>query len=554
MLIKRYEVLTVLLTALLLAPIAAVLVLSTGGISGLAGPEFFGDQSFTATWSHLLATVLPGQLATTLLLMTGVGLFTAVFGLGAAWCVTFYKIPGKRVLEWGLMLPLAIPTYISAYAYAEAVDSTGPWSSFWAQTIPQGLDMRSLAGAVFCMGVVLTPYVYISARASFLKQSVRLIHAARALGAGPFACFWRIGLPLCRPALFVGVALALMECLNDIGAVEYLGVRTLTVGVYDTWLARGQLGAAVQMALVLLVLMAALIFIEKSNRRDLQDYGSADRQAEQAVFRLTPIQFLPAVVLCLFPILFGFVVPVMVLVQLALSTTPEPAGFLPALGNSVGLALGAGLVTILIGLVLVLGQRFNPSKTAAKITQFASIGYAVPGTVLGLGVLICLSSADDVLAKINLHLPMSMTLFLTGSVFGLLFAYCVRFMSISYGTLEAGLSRIPPQMDIAARSLGAQGAQRLQRIYLPLLRPSLIGVLILVFVDAMKELPATLILRPFDFETLATQIYTKASLGLIEEAAAPALLIILTGIIPVIAATKFMLPGSDQPARHRLTL
>ena len=252
---KRFEVLTALVTALILAPIAAILILSTGGISGLAGPEFFGNQSFLETWSHLLTTVLPKQFVTTLLLMAGVGSFTAVFGVGTAWCVTFYKMPGKRFLEWGLMLPLAIPTYISAYAYSEAVDSTGPWSAFWAQTLPQGLDIRSLTGAIFCMGVVLTPYVYISARASFLKQSVRLIQAARALGAGPFACFWRIGLPLCRPALFVGVALALMECLNDIGAVEYLGVRTLTVGVYDTWLARGQLGTAVQMALALLVLM-----------------------------------------------------------------------------------------------------------------------------------------------------------------------------------------------------------------------------------------------------------------------------------------------------------
>ncbi|MGC6511855.1 MAG: ABC transporter permease [Parvibaculales bacterium] len=547
MLTKRYEVLTALVTALVLAPIAAILLLSAGGFSGLADPEFFGTSGFLETWSHLLTTILPGQVATTLLLMTGVGLFTGIFGVGAAWCVTFYKMPGKRLMEWGLMLPLAIPTYISAYAYSEAVDSTGPWASFWALTAPQGLDIRSLVGAIFCMGVVLTPYVYISARASFLKQSVRLIHAARALGAGPLACFWRVGLPLCRPALFVGVALALMECLNDIGAVEYLGVRTLTVGIYDTWLARGQLGTAVQMALALLVLMAALVFIEKLNRRDQRDYGSADRQSGQAVFSLTAAHCIPAAMVTLLPILFGFIIPVIVLLQLSVTTFFDPATFLPALGNSVGLALGAGLMTLLIGLFLVLGQRFKAAKSASKITQFASIGYAVPGTVLGLGVLICLSSADTLLIGLNAYAPKGMTLFLTGSVFGLLFAYCVRFLSISYGTIEAGLSRIPPQLDIAARSLGAHQGQRFSRIYLPLLRPSLIGVLILVFVDTMKELPATLILRPFDFDTLATQIYEKASLGLIEEAAAPALLIILTGLIPVMMATKLILPGSDQP-------
>ncbi len=548
---NKYMLLTMLLIGFLMSPVIAIFILAMGGVSGLVGAEIYGTENFFSIWSHLISTILPRQLLTTLLLMVGVGLFTAFFGVGAAWYITFYNIPGRRWFEWLMLLPLAIPTYISAYVYVEVVDPTGPLKLLWSFFNPNGFDIRSLAGAIFCMGVVLTPYVYVCARASFLRQSAKLINAARILGARPLFCFWRIGLPLCRPALFVGIALALMECLNDIGAVEYLGVQTLTVGVYDTWLSRGQLGSAVQLALILLALMAFLIFIEKTNRSAQENYGDGDQQTEKSTFRLSSLQFFFALTICSFPIIFGFLLPSGILLKLSGAHLLDVGTFLPAMQNSFLLALMTGVITLIIGLFLAMGFRFRPSPLFSKITQIVAAGYAIPGTVLGLGILICLTFFDSGLAKLDSFLPGGISIFLTGSIFGLLFAYSVRFLSISYNSIEAGLARIPPQMDIAARSLGASAGKRFWRIHLPLIKPTLLGALVLVFVDTLKELPATLILRPFNFETLATQIYNKASLGLIEEAAIPALLIIAIGILPVILITRLMTQSprlSDRPS------
>ena len=529
---------------ILLAPVLALLALAIGGVTGLGETQTYGGESLTAIWSHLLATTLPRQLYTTLALMLGVGLFTSFFGVGAAWFMTFYALPKHRWFEWLMLLPLALPTYLSAYVYVEITDTSGPFAPLW-QALPfNGPDMNQLLGAVFCMGLVLTPYVYVSARASFMKQSAQLIDAARLLGAGPLTCFWRIGLPLCRPAIFVGVALALMECLNDIGAVEYLGVETLTVGVYDTWLARGQLGTAIQLAMVLLCLMGFLILVEKMNRaQDAQ--RNAMSRTSRAAFSFNPLTRLIALAICGVPVLFGFILPVLTLFILGGENLLNVQTYLPAMQNSFLLAGLAAIATLIIGLFLAIRQRVRPAKTSRHIFQAAATGYAVPGTVLGLGVLIFFSMVDTSLTALNSFF--NTQFFLTGSLLGLVFAYMVRFLSISFGSMEAGLAQISPKIDMAASSLGNAGWQRVKQIYIPLLRPSLLAAFILVFVDTLKELPATLILRPFDFDTLATEVYGKASLGLIEEAALPALMIIASGILPVIFASKLMsAPTSGQ--------
>ena len=528
----------------LLAPVLALLVLAIGGVTGFAETQTYGGESLTDIWSHLLATTLPRQFFTTLALMLGVGLFTSFFGVGAAWFMTFYAPPKHRWFEWLMLLPLALPTYLSAYVYVEITDTSGPFARLW-QALPfDGPNMNHLLGAVFCMGLVLTPYVYVSARASFMKQSAQLIDAARLLGAGPLTCFWRIGLPLCRPAIFVGVALALMECLNDIGAVEYLGVETLTIGVYDTWLARGQLGTAIQLALVLLCLMGFLILVEKMNRaKDAQ--RNAMSRASKAAFAFTKQTKFLALTICGVPVVFGFILPVLTLLILGGDNLFQVQSYLPAMQNSFLLAGLAAIVTLTIGLFLAIRQRLRPAKTNRHVFQAAATGYAVPGTVLGLGVLVFFSMVDTNLAPLNGFF--NTQFFLTGSLIGLIFAYTVRFLSISFGSMEAGLAQISPKIDMAASSLGNAGWQRVRQIYIPLLRPSLLAAFILVFVDTLKELPATLILRPFDFETLATQVYSKASLGLIEEAALPALMIVASGILPVIFASKLMsAPSSGQ--------
>lgn len=476
-------------------------------------------------WGHLWATVLPGQIRTTLFLMLGVGSLTAVIGTGTAWLVTFCQFPGRAWVSWMLLLPLAIPTYLAAYSLGDFLDTAGPAIQLWqvfftADSFPA---VHSLSGAVVILSLVLYPYVFLSARTAFVQQSAGLIEAARTLGLSPNLCFWRVGLPMARPAIAVGIALVLMECLNDIGAMEYLGVSTLTIGVYDTWVVRGNLVGAAQMALMLLGFMALLIVLERTQRRQGSYHRRTGRQRSLPRFQLSARGQIAAFVACFLPVLLGFILPIALLGTHALDGF-VPRGFFAAMTNSASLAVAAAFLTCFAGLMLAYGARSDKGGVMRYLAQASALGYAVPGTVLAIGVMLVLGRLGEMSGG---------AIIFSGTIFALLFAYVVRFLSLAYGTLESGFGRVSPAMDMAARSLGASRGATLTKVHMPLLKAPLISAALLVFVDVMKELPATLILRPFDFETLASQVYTYASLGQIEDAALPALAIVAVGLIPV---------------------
>lgn len=500
-------------------------------LSALIGLMWLAAQPDAPVWAHLWANVLPVQAWTTVKLMLGVGLTCAVLGTLSAWFVTFYALPLRRLIGWALLLPLAMPTYLVAYSYGDFLDQAGPLFAAWqtvftAETYP---DFRSLGGAVMLLSLVLYPYVYLSARTAFVQQSAVLIEAGRSLGQSPWRCFTAIGLPMARPAIIVGIALALMECLNDIGAVEFLGVNTLTLGVYDTWLVRGNLAGAAQLALTLLAFMGFLLYLERSQRGKGVHYNRHGRRRSLPDFNAAPLSLWLMSGFCLLPIIFGFVVPLALLMAQADSASVSPALAMAAF-NSLMLAFAAALSVALLGLMLAFAVR-QGGHLRRLFSEIAALGYAVPGTILALGVMTVLAA----LAEISFGF-----IVLGGTVGGLVLAYMVRFLSLSFGTMTAGYGRLSPSLDMAARSLGSGLNNMLFTLHLPLLRGPILTAMILVFVDVMKELPVTLLLRPFDFETLATSIYTYASLGQMGDAALPALMILTVGLVPVVLSLGLM--------------
>ncbi len=528
--------------------LAASLVIAAVVAAPLAALVGAALQSDFAHWRHLAAFVLPQALANTLLLLAGVGAIVALVGTGAAWLVTAYDFPGRRVLAWALLLPLAVPTYIVAFAYLDLLHPIGPvqgairWLLGFDSPRQFRLpDLRSLPGAIFVLGFVLYPYVYLSTRAMFVTQSASLLEAARTLGAGRVATFWRVVVPLARPAIAVGVSLALLETLNDIGASEFLGVQTLTVAVYTTWITRSDLAGAAQIALAMLAIVAGMILLERVGRRR-QRYAHGRRMRPIAPRRLTGAAAWSAAALGWLPVLLGFGAPA---AYLAVETGKRlhlfggvSAQLLTGLVNTLTVAAAATAATLAGGLIVAWAARAQRDSAGARpgrvCAQIASLGYAVPGTVLAIGLLMPLSAADR-LAGAALGRD---GLILMGSAAALVLAYTVRFLAISTGSVEAGLARIPPSLEQAARSLGETAGGTLRRVHLPLLRPALATSALLVFVDAMKELPATLLLRPLNFDTLATWLYAEAARGTYEEGAVAALAIVLAGLVPVILLAR----------------
>ena len=493
-------------------------------LSALLGLVWLAAKPDAPVWAHLWAYVLPQQALTTFWLMLGVGALSAFIGTASAWMVTFYPIKMRRLIGWALLLPLAMPTYLMAYSYGDFLDEAGALYRLWQMIFPDTLypDFRSLPGAVILLTLALYPYVYLSARTAFVQQSAVMIEAGRTLGLSPFTCFYRLGLPLARPAIIAGVSLVLMECMNDIGAVEFLGVNTLTLGVYDTWVVRGNLAGAAQLALTLLAFMALLLALERSQRGKSVHYQRAGRQRNLPDFQATPRLLVLMSGFCVLPIILGFIVPVLLLLA-HLPDAGWPRNMTQAAFNSFGLAMASALGALALGLILAFTARYG-RVTRLFMVRMATLGYAVPGTVLALGIMTTLAFLADASFGV---------IVLSGSTGALVLAYVVRFLSLSFGTLEAGYGQIAPGLDMAAHSLGADKNATLRRVHLPLLRAPMVTALLLVFVDVMKELPATLILRPFDFETLATHIYTYASLGQMEDAALPALIILAIGMVPV---------------------
>lgn len=506
-------------------------------------------QGSDGLWTHLVRNVLPHALGQTAILMAGVGVLTAALGTAMAWLVTAYDFPGRRMLEWALLLPLAVPTYIVAYAYLDLLHPLGPFQSLVRAILgydsPRDFrlpDIRSMAGAVGLLSLVLFPYVYLPTRAMFMTQAANLVEAARTLGTSRGRIFWRVALPLARPAIAVGVSLALMETLNDIGASEFLGVRSLTISVYTTWVTRSDLPGAAQIALAMLLVVVALISLERWARRRQRYSVGVQRARSLARQPLRGRAGIAAFVLGLLPVVFGFLLPALYLAVEAWQRF-RFAGLSDRLlveaRNTFLLSAAATALVLVCGLAVAYAARVVPGRGMQIVHRTASVGYAMPGTILALGILIVAAGLDQWIDRTaQAWFGAGTGLVLIGSGAALGYAYLARFLAISIGSVEAGLTRIPRSYDQSARTLGQGVTGMLRHVHLPLSKPALAAAGLLVFVDCMKELSATLLLRPLNFETLATHLYGEASRGTYEEGAIAAWAIVLVGILPVILLAR----------------
>lgn len=508
-------------------------------------------------WAHLVRTVLDEYLINSFLLLLGVGAGTLFGGVATAWLCSMCRFPGRRVFEWALLLPMAMPAYIIAYTYTGMLDFAGPvqgalreafgWSygDYW---FPQ---IRSLGGAVVMLSLVLYPYVYLLARAAFLEQSVCVLEVGRTLGAGAWRGFFRIALPLARPAVIAGLSLALMEALADYGTVQYFGVATFTTGIFRTWFGLGDGAAAAQLAALMMGVVFLLIVVERWSRRRARYHHTTGRYRRLPRYPLRGARAAAAFAVCLLPLLLGFLLPAGQLAVWALQTAPAvvDAEFLRLVWHSLTLAGAAALLALLFGLFMAYGKRLRGSPGVHAAVRIAGMGYAVPGTVIAVGVLIPFAWLDNRIdAWMRASFDISTGLLLSGTLAALLFAYTVRFLAVSLQTVEAGLGKIRHSMDDAARSLGLSPNRVLMRIHMPIMRGSLLTAVLLVFVDVLKELPATLILRPFNFNTLAVRAFELASDERLAESATAALAIVLAGIVPVILLSRSIArsrPGHD---------
>ena len=525
--------LTLLVAGILLLPvivIAASVFLSSGDI-----------------WHHLYDTVLAEYVVNSLLLAAGVGCLALPLGVVPAWLVTLYRFPCSRQLEWALLLPLAMPAYIIAYTYTGMLDVAGPLQSWlraafdWQYGDYWFPDIRSLPGAVLMLSLVLYPYIYLLARAAFLEQSASMVEVARTLGARPAGVFFRVVLPLARPAIIVGLSLVLMETLADYGTVQYFGVATFTTGIFKTWFGLGSSIAAAQLSALLLLFVLFLVVLEQYSRRQSRYHDTGARHDRLEQKHLRGRRGLPALALCTLPVLFGFVIPSGQLLSWGMQTwrASLDAGFFTLVVNSIELALVTALLAALLALAVSYARRRQPGILTNSFNRLLGMGYAVPGTVIAVGVLIPFTWLDrhlsDWLALLSDTDP---GLLLSGTITILVFAYLVRFLALSLNTVDAGLAKIKPSMDEAGRSLGLGSFSLLRRVHIPILRGSLLTAVLLVFVDVLKELPATLILRPFNFNTLAVRTFELANEERLADAAFPALAIVLAGIIPVIILSR----------------
>jgi iron(III) transport system permease protein len=497
----------------------------------------------------LAVTVLPLYIANTVLLMALAGAFAAVVGTGCGWLIAATRFPGRRVLGWALVLPLAVPAYLTAYLYADLLDFAGPLQSALRSATGWGAEdyvfpeIRSLGGGALVLGLVLYPYVYLLTRTAFATQSPAQFWAARSLGASPARAFWRIALPAARPSIAGGLALVAMEVLADFGVAEYFAIPTFSTGIFRSWLAMGDKAAALKLAAVMLVFVIALVALEAATRRGRSDSrdGLAQHGAAEPLVTLSPLGKGLAFAACAVPVLLGFAVPAGYLATMALSETARSAaGELAtyALG-SLQLGLAVAALCLLAALVLAFARARSGSRWTASAIRVATLGYALPGALLAVGLLAPLGAFDQTLTRIaQERLGWSGGLVLTGTGTVLVYALTVRFLTVAYNSVESGFARIPAGLDAAARSLGAGPARVLARIYTPLLAPSLAGAAALVFIDTLRELPATLILRPFNLETLATRTYRLASDERLVEAAIPALVLLAAGLLPVLVLNR----------------
>lgn len=527
--LTRWNIVLVLLSLLFSIPLAVVL-----------GSVFFPAKEI---WSHLADTVLTDYIINSLILFVGVGSFSLILGVIPAWLVTMYRFPMSHYLEWALLLPMAIPAYIIAYSYTGMLDVAGPLQTSlreitgWQYRDYWFPEIRSLGGAITMLSLVLYPYIYLLARAAFIEQSVCVLEVSRTLGCNAIDAFRRVALPLARPAIMVGLSLVVMETLADYGTVQYFGVSVFTTGIFRTWFGLGNSLAAAQLSALLLVFVAVFLYLERRSRRQARFHHTSNRYSSLMQQQLNKGSGLCALVSCATPVLLGFIIPLLFLVNLALDTYSEVLGkdFYLLLFNSLLLAFATAILALLIALFMAYSNRNSASFINRFMVRFVSMGYAIPGTVIAVGVLIPFAWFDNTLdAFLTEYFSISSGLLISGTVVILIYAYLTRFLAVSINTVEAGLIKIKPTMDEVAKTIGMSPISIIKRIHMPMMRGSLLTALLLVFIDVLKELPVTLILRPFNFNTLAVRTYELANEERLADAAVPALAIVLAGVIPVI--------------------
>ncbi|SCA56145.1 Binding-protein-dependent transport system inner membrane protein [Candidatus Terasakiella magnetica] len=521
---------TILIAVMAIAPICAVIFLSLTPSDDI--------------WSHLVDTVLPDYISTTLLLMVSVAIGTLLIGVGSAWIVSMCRFPGKKIFEWALLLPMAMPAYVIAYVYTDILEYAGPvqgmlreifgWETKREYWFP---EIRSLGGAASMMTLVLYPYVYLLSRAAFLEQSVCVLEASRVLGRGPWRSFFSVALPLARPAIVIGLSLVMMETLNDFGTVDFFAVNTFTLGIYDVWLNMNNIAGAAQLSCMLLFFVMFLIAAERFGRRKQKFHHTTSKYKALPGYELPAKMAILATIGCALPIVLGFVLPAVVLFYYAIihfdmAATQEVLGHA---GNSALLSVVAAIFAIAIGTFMAYGVRLRKEKTLKFMVRFASLGYAVPGSVLAVGVLVTLGGLDNGIdGYMRENFGISTGLIFSGTIAAVTYGYLVRFLALSFGSVESSLGKVTPSMDGASRSLGHGAFATLRKIHIPIIRGSMLTAVMMVFVDCMKELPITVILRPFNFHTLATYVHQFASDEQLGEASLAALAIVGFGIFPVI--------------------
>jgi iron(III) transport system permease protein len=531
----------------LLAVAAVAVLLALVPVLSLAAIALSGSGE---DWPHLARYVVPVAMRTTLWLILLTSLGTALVGVAAAWAVVAFEFPGRRLLSWALVLPLAVPPYLAAYAFGEFFLFSGPVQTFYRSLLGFASardywfpDVRSTGGAALVMTAVLYPYVYLTTRVVFLMQGRNIADVARTLGARPARVFFRVLLPVARPAIVAGLALVLMETLNDIGAAEYLGVRTMTSAVFTTWINRSSLEGAAQIAMVMLLMVFVLLVAERWARRAQRFHNSRATQAaaRPARVRLAGWRGLVLAAALSLPVLLGLGVPVWVFGNYALPRLDYllNAALAEALGNTVLVGLLTAAATVSLALLLVEAARRIRGPGPAALVRLASMGYALPGTIVGLGLLYALARFDNGLdALMREHFGVSTGLLLTGSGAAVVLACTIRFLALAEGSIQSGLAKLPPHIDEAARSLGRSPNASAFTVLLPLLRPAVFTAAVMVFVDTVKELSATILLRPFGFNTLATLVYENASRAVMQDGALAALLIIATATVPVVLLSR----------------
>lgn len=509
---------------------------------------YFLTEGPSETWYHLQQTVLWDYVSNSFLLMLGVGFLTFVFGVSTAWFVTTCEFPGRKIFEWANILPLAIPTYIVAYTYSGIFNYTGPIQRFFRNVLevdinPAMLDILNLRGVMFIMAFVLYPYVYVITRTAFLSQSTTILESSRVLGSSASKTFFKIALPIARPAIVAGISLALMEVLNDYGAVKYYGVSTFTTGIFRAWFSLSDINSAIYLSALLMLFVLVLILMERYQRGRARFDSNVSANKPIRRYHLKGFKLWAVFLACLVPLAFGFIIPVVQLLSWSFDTFSKvvDASFFKIVFNSFYLASLAAIVCVVVATLLIFSVRLNATMFIRLLSKLAVLGYSIPGAVIAVGVMIPALSLDKSLTGMLENLTgASFGLLISGTLILLVFAYLVRYLAVAYNPIDAGFKKVGKNIDEASRSLGVSMTKTLWKIDIPLVKGTMLSGALLVFVDVLKELPLTLILRPFNYDTLATKAFEMASDEMVAESSNAALIIIATGVIPIILLSRLI--------------